>query len=325
MNITQANNLDLPDLLSRMGFEPVSIKKGGDHLFYYSPFRTEKEPSFNISRGEKYPWVWNDFGDRGGTVIDFAMHYQGHSDFKKALRYLESFYSGKPKVLPKAKRVGQSQQNLFSSYGQSAQQSPQKPSERELQFLHATPVANPIIYYYLINKRCIPRPLISRYLLEVRYFNRKLDKELFAFGMKNRSNGYEIRAATDEYKFKSALVARDITIIEGSQPLRCSLNIVEGMTDFLSLCAMYSVQQLAGDTIILHSLSSYSRAAEYIKSRGYATIYTFLDNDESGQKHTKRFKEEFGELVVSQSSLFAPYQDLNAALMANQPSKDLAG
>jgi hypothetical protein len=325
MNITQANNLDFPELLSRMGFEPVSIRKGGSHLFYYSPFRQEKEPSFNISRGKKYAWVWNDFGDRGGTVIDFVMHYQGHSDFKKALRYLEGFYSGTPKVSTKPKRVGESQQNLFSSYGQSAQQSPQISEDKDLEFIRATPVANPIIYRYLIKERCIPRSLISRYLLEVRYFNKKLDKEFFAFGMKNRSGGYEIRAASDEYKFKSALISRDITIIEGSQPLRSSLNIVEGMTDFLSLCAMYNVQALAGDTIILHSLSSYNRATEFIKSRAYAMIYTFLDNDQAGQKHTRRFKEDFGELIVSQSSLFAPHQDLNAALIANPPSKYLAG
>lgn len=325
MNITQANNLDFPELLSRMGFEPVSIKKGGDQLIYHSPFREDKSPSFNISKGEKYLWVWNDFGDSGGTVIDFILRYQGHSNFKKALRYLESFYTGTPKVSPKPKRVGESQQNLFSSYGQSAQQSPQILADRELEFTGATPVANPLIYRYLIKERRIPRSLISRYLLEVRYFNKKMDKEFFAFGMKNRSGGYEIRAASDEYKFKSALIARDITIIEGSQPLRSSLNIVEGMTDFLSLCAMYGVQELAGDTIILHSLSSYSRAAEFIKSRAYAKIYTFLDNDEAGQKHTERFKEEFGQLVVSQSSLFAPHEDLNAALKANQPPKHLAG
>ena len=180
---------------------------------------------------------------------------------------------------------------------------------------------NPIIYRYLTNQRAIPRILIDRYLKEVHYHNKKVGKDFFAFGIENRSGGYEIRAASDDYKFKSALKNRDITFIKGSQPSRRSINIFEGMTDFLSLLALYNLDQLAGDSILLHSVSSYARAAEIIKGKedSYLEINTFLDNDPSGQKCTQRFLHDFGNLVKDQSPLYQPYQDLNKALIANKP------
>lgn len=323
MKADQANNIDLPDLLSRLGHEPVSIQKGGNELWYLSPFRTEKEPSFHISKGRKYAWVWKDFGDEGGTVIDFIMRLQGHRDLKKVLSYLTGFTSNHIKILPSPKRVGksQSQAPLFSFHGQEAELPLNFSEDRELAFIKAHEIRNPIIYRYLTKQRAIPRPLIDRYLKEVHYHNKKMGKDFFAFGIENRSGGYEIRAASDEYKFKSALTSRDVTFIKGKEPARKSVNIVEGMTDFLSLLAMYNTEELAGDTIIMHSVSSYARTAEIIKGMDFKAIHTFLDNDKSGEKHTQKFKDDFGDKVKNQSSLFEPYQDLNQALVANRVSK----
>ena len=320
MKANEANNIDFPDLLSRLGHQPVSIQKGGNELWYKSPFRTEKEASFHISKGRKYAWVWKDFGDEGGTVIDFIMRLQGHRDLKKVLIYLTGFYSNKVKILPSPKRVGESQTQsaLFSSHGQEAELPSSFSEDKDLEFIAAHEIRNPIIYRYLTNERAIPRPLIDRYLKEVHYHNKKMGKNFFAFGMENRSGGYEIRAASDDYKFKSALKNRDITFIKGSEPARKSVNVMEGMTDFLSLLAMYNTQQLAGDTIIMHSVSSYARTADIIKGMDFITIHTFLDNDKSGKKYTQKFIEDFGNKVKNQSSLFEPYEDLNKALMANR-------
>lgn len=325
MKADQANNIDFPDLLSRLGHEPVSIQKGGNELWYKSPFRTEKEPSFHISKGRKYAWVWKDFGDEGGTVIDFVMRLQGHRNLKKVLSYLTDIYANQFKILPSPKRAGESetQPHLFSFHGQEAQLPSDFKEDKDLEFIAAHEIRNPVIYEYLTNQRAIPRPLIDHYLKEVHYHNHKLGKNFFAFGMENRSGGYEIRAASDKYSFKSALNSRDITFIKGSKPSRRSLNVFEGMTDFLSLLALYSLDHLAGDSIILHSVSSYARAAEIIKGKedSYLEINTFLDNDASGQKCTKQFLHDFGTLIKDQSPLYQPYQDLNKALIANKPPK----
>ena len=127
----------------------------------------------------------------------------------------------------------------------------------------------------------------------------------------------EIRVASDKYSFKSALKARDITVIQGKNPDDKSVNVFEGMTDFLSFLMMMNVTNLAGDSIIMHSLSSFGRAAQHIYTQDYKTIKTYLDNNKPGQECTERFCEEFDGLVVPQSEIFSPYTDLNDALRAH--------
>ncbi len=337
MRADQANNIDLRDLLARLGHQPVSLQKGGNELWYLSPFRAEKEPSFHIShisilqsshKHYRYQWAWFDFAEEGGTVIDFIMRLQGHRDLKRVLAYLRKIYPS-PLKATKAKRVGEIHQTepaLFSFHGQEAQLPSDFVADKHLEFVRAHEIRREDIYHYLMEDRALKKPIIDRYLLEVYYFNKKADKQFYAFGMRNRSNGYEIRIASDapKYnKFKSALIARDITFLKGSQPSRRSINIFEGMTDFLSLLTVYDLTQLAGDSIILHSVSSYARAAEIIKGKedSYLEINTFLDNDTTGQKCTKQFQHDFGTLVKNQSPLFQPYQDLNKMLVDNQKSK----
>ncbi len=327
MNSAQANNINMPDLLSRLGHEPTSITKGGRELWYLSPLpgrEGEKEASFHISRGRKWAWVWNDFGDIGGTVIDFIMRYKGYNRVREALSFLDNNYRGKA-LISNQNRAGESNTyhpNLFSSHSQKTNTSLSE--EKELEFLSAYDIQNPLIFSYLSKERCIPKGLVKKYLKEVKYRNKRTNKEYFAFGMKNESGGYEIRAASDKYKFKSALKSRDITVIKGSKPERHSVNIFEGMTDYLSLLAMKNDEQFEGDAIVLHSLSSYKKAAQYLKEHDYKHIHTFLDNNPSGEKHTKRFCEEFGDLVTPQNHLFERYEDLNDALKANQLSNYLS-
>lgn len=47
----------------------------------------------------------------------------------------------------------------------------------------------------------------------------------------------------------------------------------------------------ATHTISSASLSCMREASAYIRGYGYATCYTWLDNDEAGQKATKAFSE----------------------------------
>lgn len=323
MNSHQAKQLSLPKIMSRLGYEPVRERKGGYQLWYLSPFRKEKEASFVTSYlGGK--WIWNDFGDIGGTVIDFVMRHEGFTSVKEALQFLEKMFQGHLFEKAKSKRVGEVKtkegSDLFSFKQQGREAADRAPEKRELRFLEAHAIQNPIIHHYLEKERCIPKAIADRYLLEIKYLNLKNQKDYFAFGMKNISGGYEIRAASDQYSFKSALQVRDITLIEGRFPERKIVNIFEGMTDFLSLLVMYNTTQLAGDSIIMHSLSSFTRTKEAIEERDYHKINCFLDNNKSGQEGTARFLEAFPKTAESQSHLFEPHTDLNDALVANSAS-----
>lgn len=321
MNSDQAKKISLPDLMARLGHEPVKIQKEGREIWYASPFRAEKEPSFHTSfLGGK--WIWNDFGDIGGTVVDFAMRHGGYRSVKEALAWLDRMCQGVNMFEKQPVRGGegmeQEQPTLFSFQQQSGAAAPEILESRQLEFIEAQPITNEVILNYLTKERCIPATLAKHYLQEVKYRNTATGKDYFAFGMANESGGYEIRVASSKYKFKSALIARDITVIAGTAPERRAVNVFEGMTDFLSLLAMMNFSNLAGDSLIMHSLSSFPRAADFIRSRDYQVINTFLDNNRPGEEGTERFKADFGGKVTPQTQMFAPYADLNDALCANR-------
>jgi hypothetical protein len=302
MNSEQAKKLSLPDIMSRLGYEPTEITKGGAEYWYCSPFRKEKEPSFHTSYlGGK--WIWNDFADSGGTVIDFVMRHEGHTKVSDALQFLESLCQGQ------SSRSNRKPDNsLFSFQQQSV------PQARQLEFIEAREIENPVIMEYLTKKRKISDFLVRKYLKEIHYRNLANGKEYFAFGMENRAGGYEIRAALDDYPFKSALIARDITVIPGFRSGNGVVDVFEGMTDFLSLLTMMKTDCLAGDSIVMHSLSSYIKTSAFIKENGYSAINTFLDNNRSGQEYTEKFIQDFGTKVASQSTMFLPYEDINEML-----------
>ena len=301
MNSEQAKKLSLPDIMSRLGYEPISIKKGGGEYWYNSPFRVEKEPSFHTSfLGGK--WIWNDFGDSGGTVIDFIMRHETFFKVSEALAFLDTFYQGRGKIKPKKR---------FSFQQQPAVQS------NALEFIEAASVKNSAIFNYLLDIRKIEKTLIGKYLLEIKYKNKNTGKEYFGFGIKNDGGGYEVRVASDDYPFKSALEGRDVTTIKGFKTGNSVVNVFEGMTDYLSLLTMLKTDNLAGDAILMHSLSSFQRTVDKIHKEGYSSINLFLDNNPSGQKFTDKFIEEFGKKVSSQSSLFLPFEDINEMLKAN--------
>lgn len=314
MNAQQAKEIDFPRLLSHLGHEPVKVTKGGRELWYASPFRPEKDPSFHTSfvNGK---WIWNDFGDSGGNVIDFIMRYENLSTVKDVLQYLRPLAP-----VGRARSSNPNQASLFSFQKANHKTVDSldglEEHERQLELVEAHPIQNPIIYIYLEKERKIPRRLADHYLEEVKYWNKLKGKQFFAFGMKNQSGGYEIRAASSAYNFKSALKARDITVIEGRAGDRETVNVFEGMTDFLSLLTMMNTDRLNGDALILHSVSSSKRGLDYIREQGYSQVNTFLDNNGSGQKATARFTEELSQIVSNQSDSFAPHVDLNDALRA---------
>lgn len=318
MNSKQAKQLSLPEIMSRLGYEPSRIVRQGREVWYNSPFRKEKDASFHTSYlGNQ--WIWNDFGDTGGTVVDFVLRHENYQNVKDALAFLDRMFPGHSQSQPAGRGGEESnpQQQFFPTQ-QSYQFQGAKPSmealDRQLLFVQASTITNPLIFAYL-EGRGIPRELAVQYLMEVRYRNLKNGKEYFAFAMLNESGGYEIRVASDQYAFKSALIARDITLIEG-RPNTDSVSVFEGMVDYLSLLVLLGVRKLSGDAIVLHSLSSFQRAAAFIQSKSYATINTFLDNDGAGEGGTARFREIFGERVIVQSKGFAPHHDLNDALKA---------
>jgi len=288
MNVKEAKRLNLPAILEKLGYKPVRETKNGNELWYLSPFRTEHEPSFHTSFiGGK--WIWNDFGDSGGTVIDFVMRHENFSSVKQALGFL--------------KRLDQ--HNFSFQPPKKA-----KPIQRELELLSVEAITNPVILDYLTKQRALDKAICITYLQEIYYRNKNTGKTYFGFGMQNESGGYEVRVASDQYPFKSALVKKDISLIKAEPE---AVHIFEGMTDFLSLL---TIRKLEGASIIMHSLSSFQRTVDVIRQNGYQQIYTYLDNNKAGREHTEKFQAEFDDKVLPQNELYKGHEDVNAYLKA---------
>ncbi len=325
MNSLQAKQIHLPQLMQRLGYNPVAIKKGGQEYWYRSPFRQENEPSFHTSfLGGK--WIWNDFADQGGTVIDFVMRHENFTCVKDALSFLEGLYPTKRLRTPTKDPKG-AQEPLkpsprrfsFQQQGDKVGRPDFKENSRyrvsDLKLLSSGVIRHPLIHSYLLHQRFIPRDLADRYLLEVRYRHKPSGRDFFAIGIGNESGGHEIRIAGDDYGFtKSSLGKKDVTIISGSEPGKGKVNIFEGMLDCLSLMAMYGVDQLKGDSIILNTVSHYRRAADLIEKFDYEGINLFLDNNASGKACAQQFIEGFGaKKVFLQNHLYEGHVDVNEA------------
>jgi len=316
MNADKAKQLDFPLLLEKMGYHPVQggIKKGGNEIWYHSPLNAnDKSPSFHISRGSHVAWMFKCFSTgEQGTIIDFVNAHEGFSphNIKPALAYLRSKFPGTLFDYQKKKpKNGQS----FNSKQQLPKNKKALAADRDLEFIEDLPLKSGKLLSYLEEERKIPRSLAQQYLCLVRYRNLKNGKSYYGIGMKNRAGGFEVRAGSDTYSFKSALIARDITIIEGSNHDNQIL-IFEGMTDFLSFLVIEGTDKPVHDVVVLHSVNSYARCKAFILENQYQVIHTFLDNDGTGEKFTKRFQEDFGSLVTTYSYKFQPFKDLNEAL-----------
>ena len=90
MNCEQANQIDLVDYLTSLGYQPQKIR--GSDYWYLSPFRDEKEPSFKTNRNKN---VWYDNGNgKGGKLVDFVMEFY-RCDISEALQKFSSFHPQK--------------------------------------------------------------------------------------------------------------------------------------------------------------------------------------------------------------------------------------
>ena len=294
MNSTQAKNISLYSLLQHIGQSPVDVRKSGDEVWYCSPFRNEKTPSFKIKISDN---VWYDFGEgAGGNIIDFVMRYKSY-DFRNALNYLDTT-------------------GLINKTSNHKIEVTNRPDSRTL-FDMDKPgkgvviETKPIFSYALKNyvkERGLSEQVAYKYLKEVIY---EVDrKKYFALGFLNRSGGWELRSSV----FKGCIGDKDITLYE--RGLKQHIAVFEGFMDFLSCLTLYGEENLSGNVLVLNSVSLRGRGLSYIKTEGYKEVYTYFDNDKAGEETLEKFRLELeGVNVVACNGLYEGYRDFNDYLV----------
>lgn len=314
MNAKQAKLIKLTSLMNALGFQKVKDERGGQEHKYLSPFREEKEPSFNINIAKN---AWFDFGaGEGGNTLDFAIRYLQSmgkpSHISDALSWLEEVTGQRGK----SRRISQGVKPT-SSFSQQAAQPHFLEEPSALEFISAQKITHSRILSYLTQERAISEIFVHQYLKEIRYKNKKTNKKYFAFGMQNRVGGWEIRSASDEYPFKSALNGRDLNYFS-SDAVKNTISIYEGMIDFLSALTLNPKTLNTEDAIVLHSLSSFNQACHVIDVNDYRELKTYLDNDASGERYTQLFRDKYGERVFSMNASYKGCKDLNFYLVGMQ-------
>lgn len=302
MNIAQAKEIPLEEVLQRQGFEPVEQRKGGRELWYLSPLRDERTPSFAIDTQLN---IWNDFGEigkgnqqtAGGKIIDYMMIYH-RTDAKGALAQVNRlFNSNTPKVEKRSRILTK------------------EPKDNPLKLVSAKAIFSQALIDYL-EERKVNINIARKYLKQIQFQHEEKKTKGFALGFPNRKDGYELRNKF----FKGVVGTKDISIIPGVQ-IGTNVQLIEGFFDFLSLLTIYNKERPQSDVILLNGSGQIGEAINYIKQTNYLSAQTWFDNDEGGKKALSNLKDAFKDRnlnIVPQNKKYQGFNDVND-MLTNQP------
>lgn len=295
LNAKQAKEIPILSFLESQGVRPV--RKKGEQVFFFSPFREERTPSFNINLEKN---TWFDFGaGEGGNILDLAMKLFS-CDFKTALQKLTPYAQGEVENVVKLP---------FLAFERKIEQG----NKTTFEILAVQALSHPVLLKYLVEERKINRGIALHYLKEIRFKNLQNGRAYFAFGWKNQAQGYEIRNAL----FKSVIGEKAMSFYPGDKEGVDELWIFEGMTDFLSWLTIQKMTIPTAHCIILNSLSFLRPALDWIKEqKNLKTIQSFLDNDEAGIKATDRLLKAYPKKVFAHNNLYHDFKDLNEYLQS---------
>lgn len=296
MNIDTAKQIPISDYLHSLGYSP--IKQQGNSLWYKSPFREEKEPSFKVNTDLN---LWFDFGlGRGGNILSLAKELYSTD----SLPYLlEKIASQSPHIRPVD----------FSFRHQR--------SEPSFQHLEVRELSHPALLRYLQGRE-INVALAKIECKELHFTNN--GKPFFAIGFPNIDGGYEVRNSF----FKGCIAPKSITHIRQQGEPKDTCFVFEGFMDYLSFLTIRVEKSpkmpcLDGqDYLILNSTSKVNKAIDTLG--GYEHIHCMLDNDGAGWKATNAIRNEYSYRVRDSSFLYKGYNDLNEYLCGERQKKQVA-
>ena len=279
--IKEIKSIPLATFLSQLGHVPTMRK--GTRLWYLSPLRQERTPSFKV---ETTLNCWYDFGiGKGGNIIDLVTELYQSTD----LRYLMRCITDRCAV-PSAQTVASTSFQRHSAPG--------------FQDINVVPLRSHALVAYL-QERGIPAQIAMANCQQIHYSC--LGKRYYAVAFENQSNGYEIR---NRY-FKGCIAPKDISIrrVRDGPSTECA--VFEGFIDYLSSLTLGIINGV--DAIILNSVSNVNKAISVLK--GYDTINCYLDNDNAGETALAELTAIYGSAVIDRSTLYSGFNDLNEYLV----------
>src|SRR5690554_4639770 len=170
MNIEKAKQIPIEEVLKKMNFKPS--KTNGFDVWFISPFRDEKTPSFKVNTKINR---WYDHGiQKGGNIIDF-LQLNNNLSISETLKYLDNLTDGV----------------IFSFQKQELSKSFSNEITNEIKIIKTIGIQHYALKDYL-EKRRIHFMDNETNLFEIHY--QLKEKKYFAIGFKNKSQGFEIRS-----------------------------------------------------------------------------------------------------------------------------------
>ncbi|KAA6316536.1 DNA primase [termite gut metagenome] len=279
-------HISIKQYLQERSINPIIER--GYYGMYCSPFRKDNHPSLKVDYHRN---IWFDFGtNEGGSIIDLVMRMEGYS-FKEAAAKLEKEYAG---IDP----------DSFSFHRDNIKDSiPNSGNESTLFVLKILPITHPALIDF-VRERKIDRELADLYCKKIHY--RISSRNYFGVGFRNDRGGYEL---SNPSGFKGCISPKEITTVRNNMD---TCLVFEGFWDFLSYLTLQNVKQTKHDAVILNSIANVSKAMGFIKM--HKDIYTYLDNDEGGQRATRLIKETCPS-INDRSVYYRGYKDLNDYLV----------
>lgn len=300
IDASKLKQIPIENLLDKLGYKPKATKP--NELWYISPFRDERTPSFKVSTNLN---LWHDFADgQGGDIIRLVEKLHNLT-FKEAIEELARLtgYTEDKEYKPKPIQQKTATKN----------QAKEKAEIRKLQ-----PLQNEALIEYLKSRK-VNIDIAKNYIQEIYYSND--NKNYFALAFKNDSGGYEIRSKYFQGSLKG--YPKDITTLksQSQNPNKNTLLIFEGFIDFLSfftVANMKSIEGLQYDVIVLNSLSFIPKLINetFPNNPQYTELHCYLDTDDAGRKAVNTLLFELDNTkVIDQSNLYAKSgSDLNDSL-----------
>lgn len=269
--------------LLRMGIEPR--REHGSKGMYFSPFRKESEPSFQVDYDKNR---WYDFGEgSGGTILDLDMRLN-YCSLKDSIERLGN------DTIPTIAYIPQ----------------PAKPRQSGITILNVCPIESSDLLEYIAGRGISPN-VARQYCSEVLYNCGRL-QNIRAVGFRNDEGGWELRNAC--YKHSSS--PKTITTVYRGKK---RVSVFEGYTDFLSAVELQMIDD-STNVVVLNSVSNIDKSLLFLQHHN--EIHLFLDNDKAGRKGVATIQEAMpATRIYDYSYLYEDCNDVNEFLQGKQQSK----
>lgn len=257
MDIKTLKKVPIVDVLAKLGFYPSYYRKMNTDVWYLSPLRSEKTPSFHVNIPKN---IWYDMGlGAGGDIIDLLLlllpdlgGISGVLDWANDFTGVFSF------SMAVAKDV-----NVMLDGIEIVRES--------------TTITHPALLQYLASRHIKPSKL-EACAVEVHY--KRGNNRYFSLAHKNQYGGYECRST----KFKACIGRKCVHWIVKSE--HTVLSIFEGWSDYYAFLHLFPGKVLRGTVLILNSVSLLNSVLHLLDM--YSKVYCFLDNDYAGSAATEK-------------------------------------